>query len=109
LEPLAEISATADGFVLTPRQAGDVVVLAPPVEVEHASVLALLSDGEAWSSSALSIALAASPRTVQRALDALAAAGMVQSVGNGRACRWMMPPVVGFPTTLLLPGPLPSD
>lgn len=109
LEPLAEISATADGFVLTSRQAGDVVVLAPPVEVEHASVLALLADGEAWSSSALSIALPTSPRTVQRALDALAAAGMVQSVGNGRACRWMMPPVVGFPTTLLLPGPLPSD
>ncbi|SCB18831.1 helix-turn-helix domain-containing protein [Rhizobium hainanense] len=109
LEPLAEISATTEGFVLTPRQAQDVVVLAPSVEVENAPLLALLSDGESWSSSALSIALSASPRTVQRALDALAAIGMVQRVGNGRACRWMMPPVVGFPTTLLLPGPLPSD
>ncbi|MGY5804832.1 helix-turn-helix domain-containing protein [Rhizobium sp. LEGMi12c] len=109
LEPLAEISATMEGFVLTPRQAQDVVVLAPSVEVENAPLLALLSDGESWSSSALSIALSASPRTVQRALDALAAIGMVQRVGNGRACRWMMPPVVGFPTTLLLPGPLPSD
>jgi predicted ArsR family transcriptional regulator len=83
--------------------------LAPPVEAEHASLLALLADGESWSSSALAIALATSPRTVQRALDALAATGRVQSIGNGRACRWMMPPVVGFPTTLLLPGPLPSD
>ncbi|MFK0161175.1 helix-turn-helix domain-containing protein [Rhizobium sp. NPDC090279] len=109
LEPLAEISATPEGFALTPRGKRDVVVLAPPVEVENAPLLALLSDGESWSSSALSIALSTSPRTVQRALDALAAVGMVQSVGNGRACRWMMPPVVGFPTTLLLPGPLPSD
>jgi tetratricopeptide (TPR) repeat protein len=109
LEPLAEISATQNGFALTPRGKRDVVVLAPPVEVENASLLALLSDGESWSSSALSIALAISPRTVQRALDALAAAGMVQGVGNGRARRWMMPPVVGFPSTLLLPGPLPSD
>jgi len=109
LAPLAEISATARGFVLTPRGKRDVAVLAPPVEVGNASLLALLSDGESWSSSALSIALATSPRTVQRALDALAAEGMVQSIGNGRARRWMMPPVVGFPTTLLLPGPLPSD
>ncbi|TXI11159.1 MAG: helix-turn-helix domain-containing protein [Rhizobium sp.] len=109
LEPLAEVSATALGFVLTPREDRSVVVLAPPLEVENASLLALLSDGEAWSSSALSIALSTSPRTVQRALDALAVAGKVQSVGNGRARRWMMPPVVGFPTTLLLPGPLPSD
>ncbi len=109
LEPLAEIGATTHGFALTPRAKRDIVVLAPPVEVENASVLALLADGESWSSSALSIALATSARTVQRALDALAAEGMVQSVGNGRARRWMMPPVVGFPTALLLPGPLPSD
>ena len=109
LEPLAEIGATTRGFALTPRAKRDIVVLAPPVEVENASVLALLADGESWSSSALSIALATSARTVQRALDALAAEGMVQSVGNGRARRWMMPPVVGFPTALLLPGPLPSD
>ncbi|MGZ9719962.1 helix-turn-helix domain-containing protein [Rhizobium miluonense] len=109
LEPFADIDATPQGFVLTLRGKGDIVVLAPPMETEHAFLLALLADGEAWSSSALAIALATSPRTVQRALDALAAAGKVQSVGNGRARRWMMPPVVGFPTTLLLPGPLPSD
>ncbi|MGG6897681.1 helix-turn-helix domain-containing protein [Rhizobium sp. BR 315] len=109
LETFADIDATPQGFVLTLRGKGDIVVLAPPMETEHAFLLALLADGEAWSSSALAIALATSPRTVQRALDALAAAGKVQSVGNGRARRWMMPPVVGFPTTLLLPGPLPSD
>ncbi|TWB58117.1 hypothetical protein FBZ98_102744 [Rhizobium sp. ERR 922] len=109
LEPLADINATQHGFALTPRGKRDVVVLVPPVEVENASLLALLSDGESWSSSALSIALAISPRTVQRALDALAADGMVQGVGKGRARRWMMPPVLDFPSTLLLPGPLPSD
>ncbi|MGM4985244.1 MULTISPECIES: DNA-binding protein [Rhizobium] len=109
LEPFADIGATTHGFALTPHGKRDIVVLAPPVEAEHASLLALLADGESWSSSALAIALATSPRTVQRALDALAATGRVQSIGNGRACRWMMPPVVGFPTTLLLPGPLPSD
>ena len=109
LEPVADIAATPDGFALTAHEKRDVVVLVPPVEVEHASLLALLADGEAWSSSALAIALGISARTIQRALDGLAAGGRVQSIGNGRACRWMMPPVVGFPTTLLLPGPLPSD
>ncbi len=109
VEQFADIDATARGFALTAHGKRDIVVLAPPIEAEHASVLALLADGEAWSSSALAIALAISPRTIQRALDALAAGGKVQGVGNGRARRWMMPPVVGFPTTLLLPGPLPSD
>ena len=51
----------------------------------------------------------ASQRTVQRALDSLAAAGKVQSFGRGRARRWMTRPVPGFTTTLLLPAPLPSD
>jgi predicted ArsR family transcriptional regulator len=83
-------------------------VLAPPVEEQHAAVLAFLADGESWSSSALAIALRASPRTVQRALDSLAAAGKVQSFGRGRARRWMTRPVPGFPTILLLPGPLPN-
>jgi hypothetical protein len=109
LRKLAEISATSQGFALTPRGARAVVVLAPPVEEPHAAVLAFLADGESWSSSALAIALGASPRTVQRALDQLAAAGKVQSFGRARARRWMTPPVPGFPTTLLLPGPLPSD
>jgi predicted ArsR family transcriptional regulator len=91
-----------------PRSAREVVVLARPLEEEHASVLAFLADGESWSSSALALALSASQRTVQRALDDLAAAGKVQSFGRGRARRWMTPPVGGFTTTLLLPAPLPS-
>jgi hypothetical protein len=109
LQTLADVSATKGGFALTPRRAREVVVLAPPVEEQHGAVLAFLADGESWSSSALAIALGASPRTVQRALDSLAAAGKVQSFGRGPARRWMTPPVPGFPTILLLPGPLPSD
>jgi hypothetical protein len=109
LRAVADVNATKRGFVLTPRRAREVVVLAPLVEEQHAAVLAFLADGESWSSSALAIALGASPRTVQRAFDSLAAAGKVQSFGRGRARRWMTPPVPGFPTTLLLPGPLPAD
>jgi hypothetical protein len=109
LRTLADVSATKRGFALSPRRAREVVVLAPPAEEQHAAVLAFLADGESWSSSALAIALGASPRTVQRALDSLAAAGKVQSFGRGRARRWMTAPVPGFPTILLLPGPLPSD
>jgi hypothetical protein len=109
LEPLADVSATKRGFVLTPRRADRVVVLARPVEGEHGDVLAFLADGESWSSSALALALGASQRTVQRALDSLAAAGRVQAFGRGRARRWTTPPVPGFTTTLLLPAPLPTD
>ncbi len=109
LRALAGVGATKRGFALAPRRAPEVVVLAPPVDEEHAAVLAFLADGELWSSSALALALGASQRTVQRALDLLAAAGKVQSYGRGRARRWMTPPVPGFPTILLLPAPLPSD
>jgi hypothetical protein len=109
LRTLAGVSATKGGFALLPRRAREVVVLARPVEEQHAAVLAFLADGESWSSSALALALGASQRTVQRAVDSLAAAGKVQSFGRGRARRWMTPPVPGFPTTLLLPPPLPSD
>lgn len=108
LQPLAEINATPNGFAIAPQSAPAIVVLARPVEEEHAAVLAFLADGESWSSSALALALGASQRTVQRALDALAEAGKVQSVGRGRAQRWMTPPLPGFTTTLLLPPPLPS-
>jgi hypothetical protein len=108
LKPLAALSATPDGFALTPRGAREIVVLAPPVEERHAAVMAFLADGESWSSSALAIALDASPRTVQRALDELAASGKAQSFGRGPARRWVSPPVPGFPTVLLLPGPLPG-
>jgi tetratricopeptide (TPR) repeat protein len=109
LRTLTDVSATKQGFALTPRRAREVVVLAPPVDEQHGAVLAFLADGESWSSSALAIALGASPRTVQRALDLLAASGKVQSFGRGPARRWMTPPVPGFPTILLLPGPLPSN
>ena len=109
LRTLADVSATKRGFALAPLHAPEVVVLAPPVEEQHAAVLAFLADGESWSSSALAIALGASPRTVQRALEQLAGAGKVQSFGRARARRWMTPPLPGLPTILLLPGPLPSD
>jgi hypothetical protein len=109
LRTLASVSATRDGFALMPRGAREVVVLARPVEEEHASVLAFLADGESWSSSALALALGASQRTVQRALEELATAGKVGSIGRARARRWMTPPVPEFTTTLLLPAPLPGD
>ncbi len=108
LRPLADVSATKQGFALKPRRAREVVVLARPIEDQHGAVLAFLADGESWSSSALALALGASQRTVQRSLDALAAAGKVQSFGRARARRWMTPPVPGFTTTLLLPAPLPG-
>jgi len=109
LRTLADVRATTEGFALVPRRAREVVVLARPVEEEHAAVLAFLADGESWSSSALALALGESQRSVQRALDSLAASGKVQSFGRARACRWMTPPVPGFTTTLLLPAPLPGD
>ena len=109
LRPVAEVNATKRGFVLSPRHAREVVVLARPVEDKHAAVLALLCDGESWSSSALALALRTSQRTVQRALDTLAQAGKVQSFGKARTLRWMTPPVPGFTTALLLPAPLLID
>jgi hypothetical protein len=108
LNAAAGIDATKGGFALVPRRAHDVAVLAPPTDEAHATVLALLADGEAWSSSALALALGASQRTVQRALDDLTADRKVQALGRGRARRWMAPPVPGFPTTLLLPATLPG-
>lgn len=108
LHGIAEISATQRGFALKPRRAGEVAVLAQPLEEAHADVLALLADGEAWSSSALALALGTSQRNMQRALETLAGAGKIQSFGKARARRWLTPPVPGFPTALLLPAPLPD-
>ena len=108
MSAVAGIDATTDGFALVPRRAREVAVVAPPTDEGHAAVLALLADGEAWSTSALALALGASQRTVQRALGDLTADGKVQAVGRGRAHRWMAPPVPGFPTTLLLPAALPG-
>jgi hypothetical protein len=109
LRTMADVSATKQGFALTPHHAREVVVLARPVDEVHAAVLAFLADGESWSSSALALALGTSQRSVQRSLDQLAANDKVQTFGRGRARRWMTPPVPGFTTTLLLPAPLPSD
>ncbi|EWY37768.1 hypothetical protein N825_09310 [Skermanella stibiiresistens SB22] len=109
LRTVATISATKRGYALAPCGARDVVVLARPIEERHAAVLAFLADGEAWSSSALALALGTSQRTVQRALDQLKAAGKVGSFGHGRARRWITPPVPAFTTTLLLPAPLSLD
>lgn len=109
LRDIALVSATSDGFMLAPRNLHDIVVLARPIEDEHATVLAFLADGESWSSSALALAIGVNQRTVQRALDALAAAGKVQSYGRGRARRWTTPSLPGFATSLLLPGPFPGD
>ncbi len=111
LRGLSEVPATKRGFTLAPHRARQVVVLAWPTEIdeEHAAVLAFLTDGEAWSSSALALTLGRSQRSVQRALDSLAAAGRVQSFGRARARRWMTPSGPGFTTTLLLPALLPVD
>ena len=109
LRPIAEVRATTAGFALAPCRAREVAVLVHTVDEEHAAVLALLADGESWSSSALGLALGTSQRTVQRALDDLAAEAKVQAFGRGRARRWMTPPVPGFATALLLPSPLPID
>lgn len=106
---LASIEATPRGFVLGPRDGRDVAVLAPPIDGEQASLVALLSDGAAWSTSALSLALGASQRTVQRALAELEAAGRVRSIGQTRARRWLSPPLAGFTTILLLPAALPIE
>lgn len=103
IRSLADVRATPGGFALLPRS-GEVVVLAPPIETPDAAVLALMADGEAWSTSALALALGSSQRTVQRALGALEASGKVRTLGRGRARRWLAAPVGGFATTLLLPA-----
>jgi hypothetical protein len=108
VRPMAAIEATARGFALEPRGAREVAVLAPPIDGEQASLVALLSDGCAWSTSALALALGASQRTVQRALAELEERGQVRVVGQARARRWLAPPLVDFTTILLLPASLPG-
>lgn len=107
LKPVARIEATGRGFALRPVQAQEVVTLMPPIAGEQTSMLALLSDGAAWSTSGLALALGASQRTVQRALAELQAQGQVRAIGRGRAQRWLAPPLSGFTTILLLPAALP--
>jgi tetratricopeptide (TPR) repeat protein len=109
VKTLARIEATAGGFVLKPLGDRPVVVLTPPIDGDQASLVALLSDGAAWSTSALALALGASQRTVQRALAELEAAGRARSIGQARTCRWLAPPLAGFTTILLLPATLPTE
>ena len=106
LRSLATIDATPAGFRLDPVGRAEVSVLVPVSESEHAEVLALLNDGEAWSSSALATALGVNQRTVQRSLLALEAAGRTRATGKGRAKRWLRAPPKEFATPLLLPGAL---
>ncbi|MGC4068924.1 MAG: helix-turn-helix domain-containing protein [Polyangiaceae bacterium] len=104
VSPFARVEATPAGFVLVPRRAKDVVVLAPPFDGENGAIRALLSDGQAWSSAAVAVALGMSQRTVQRILFALERDGHVVARGRARMRRWFAPPIAGFSTTLLLPG-----
>jgi len=106
---MSNVEATAGGFRLAPHEGRAVVVLAPPIDGDQASLVALLSDGAAWSTSALALALGASQRTVQRALADLEAEGRVRSAGRARAQRWLAPPLAGFTTILLLPAALPLE
>jgi len=108
LRKVAEVTATKRGFALSPHRGNEVVILAWPTEERHPAVLALLADGESWSSSALALALGTSQRTVQRALETLSEEGKVQSFGRARTLRWTTPPMPGFTTTLLLPAPVPG-
>jgi tetratricopeptide (TPR) repeat protein len=109
LKGLAVIEATPGGFALRPRDGRPLAVLEPPIAGEQASLLALLSDGAAWSTSALALALDASQRTIQRALAELEADGKVRAIGNTRTRRWLAPPLAGFTTILLLPAALPLE
>jgi len=102
---LAEVRATPDGFVLLPRQAERVLVLEPPSAAGNAALLALLGDGQAWSTSALALALGASQRTVQRDLALLEAEGQVSAIGRARARRWLWRPLAGVTQLVLVPPP----
>lgn len=108
IKDIAGIEATDRGFAIVPRMGSEIIVLAPPIDGDQASLIALLSDGAAWSTSALALALNASQRSVQRALADLESTGHVRSIGKARARRWLAPPLTGFTTSLLLPPPLPA-
>ena len=105
IAPLATISATPQGFRLKPKLSEAVALLASPLGEQHGAIMALLADGEVWASSALALVLDLSPRSIQRALADLQRGQKVQPVGRGRARRWTMLSLPGFPTSLLLPRP----
>jgi len=101
LAGLAEVRATSAGFELAVECAGCTVLL-PPADGDQSALLALLSGGDAWATSALALAVGKSQRAVQRALGALEQSGKVRGVGAGRARRWVAAPAAGFTTPLLL-------
>src|SRR5438874_1811248 len=84
IRSLAPVDATRGGFVLEPRAAHPVAVLAPPIDGPAGSILALLEGGEPWSTSALAYALGASQRTVQRALRDLDVAADAGTAFDGK-------------------------
>ena len=105
---LATVAATATGFALRPVGGEPAVVLLPPVDGNNPAIMALLADGEAWSSSALALALGSSQRTVQRALAELEADGRVRHHGDGPRRRWTTRSTEVIATALLLPQTVPG-
>lgn len=103
LSSFAGVEVSPRGYVLVPWEGRNVFLLIPPMDGGHASLLALLGDGAAWSTSSLALALDCSQRTIQRALLELEAGGRVRSMGQGRAKLWLGSPLIGFTTVLLLP------
>lgn len=103
LAPIARIEADQGGFRLVPA-VPDVAILSHPMSGQEAQVLALLADGELWSSSTLAMVLGVSTRSAQRSLQSLLEMGKIQPIGKGRNLRWTLLAVPGFPAGLLLPG-----
>ena len=102
LRPLADVSATKRGFALAPRRAREVVVLAPPVEEQHAAVLALLADGESWSSRRWRLRLA--PARAPCSARSRACGRRQGAVVRSRAGASLDDPArAGFPDNLVTP------
>jgi DNA-binding transcriptional ArsR family regulator len=102
IQQFGEIRATSEGFVFVPRRKAAVHVVLPIHEGEEGALLALLSDGASWSTSAISKSLGKSQRSVQRALGGLFEKSLVDTVGSGRNRRWAVRRAASFATSLLL-------
>lgn len=105
---LADLRATSDGFVLEPHRRKAVHVVAPLNPGEDGALLALISDGASWSTSAIARSLGKSQRAVQRALSALREKGSLEAIGAGRSRRWAVRRSYPFATSLLLASREPS-
>lgn len=104
LGAVGSVVATAGGYRLVPDNATAVVMIEPLAGTRHAQLLALLGDGEAWTSLAVAEALGASRRTAQRSLEALSREGLVRKQGAGSAQRWRAPGVDPIALAMLLPA-----